>query len=180
MKIKALFGLYLIILSSALLQACCKEELRYDSIDYLEAFNQAADSSLGGPDTLITGPFYIQAYFHPEQVAELISSLVNTSYATSCDEVYLNEINQSTMSLSVNKPLLLMAGDSLKAGFNVLATGLVQTSQWPTTHGAAKFEFNEIFFEITTFKNEEYTFTFSVMTNDGIQLSRELVLIFSL
>ncbi|MBK8415594.1 MAG: hypothetical protein IPL22_14540 [Bacteroidetes bacterium] len=171
LKIKTLFGLYGLILISGFIQSCCHEDLRITSQGRMNAWElyQSANGIGRKEISIIKGDFILSAIFKDELVINNNFSLLSASYALSCSETWVNSIDSTSMSVSIDKEIILNS-DTIPAHRNLLTLSNSGITLHNLALGGVEFRFTKSFFSNATMENGEYNFTFNGKTTDNIIL----------
>ncbi len=187
-RIKALLGLYALILLSAFVNGCCKGEYRLTGFEYVSASVSVTepDSTVVVSDvTKVSGEFMITAFLQLQLASTNTMSLMNSSYAFSCELPTINPIVNSSVVISMDRSFILN-GDSIEANTNLLVlenSGIIQDDimrGYPIDRGPIDFYFSELFFTNSILENGEYTFTISALTEEGAKFESDIELEFEL
>lgn len=182
-KLKVFLGFYLSILSLGILQSCCEEELKITSEGGSMTAWELYETDKGGIGrrkiSEFSGDFILGAYFvtHFASKSSPLKnfSLTNKSYAISCEQVEVNSIDENSLTISLDK-IILLNNDSISAGNNLIAipeSGVIVHS---VGRGLVEFRFTEEFFQNTTMTDSIYTFNFNGRTDDNIDLNSSISL----
>lgn len=161
-KVRAILAIYILIITSGLIQSCCEFKYNIVSIDYMKAWEMSEDGTSIYIDT-IRGEFYLDTYLKFERIANLESSLVNSAYATTCNEIYVNTIDKSSIELSLDRAFVYN-GEVINAEINILALDGIDVE----LNNFISVYFSESFFSKSNFENEKYNFTMKASTSDDI------------
>lgn len=105
---KALLGLYTLIFLSVFIQGCCEINYQITSEGRMSAYEFFDDvpvnESIGNEIDTIKGMFILSAGFNSQVVAANSFSFINSAYAFSCAENQINELDEESVTLTVNKP----------------------------------------------------------------------------
>jgi hypothetical protein len=172
----ALVGIHLVLLISGILQSCCSDEYRIINEGYLRATEDTGDEQDPISEVeVIRGPFTLIADFETEIVSRPSLSFVSSAYALSCDRPILNLIEEESIVLTIDRSVI-WNGDTLEPNTNLLElqdAGIDLPAAYP---GLVEFAFSSSFFDQIEWIEPAYTFVFSALTNDGVQLDARLTL----
>jgi len=127
-------------------------------------------------DCNISGPFSINFYAPLEQVSDISPQLITSAYGTSCEFIYLNMVDLSSVSLVFSENFKNSSGQ-IATGTNL--NGLENISVSADGEGASFF-FGEDFFEQLELESDTISVNFSGTTDDNIILSASTEIIFEL
>jgi hypothetical protein len=186
-RLKALLGLYTLIVISALVNGCCKGEYRLTGFDYVTATETVIepDSTVRYMDiTKVTGEFRITANLQMEMASNNNLSLMNSSYALSCDYPTINPIAENSITISMDRGFVLN-GDSIPPNTNLLIynnSGIIKESYIDrySNRGPLEFVFTEDFFTNSILANGDYVFTIIALTEEGVKFESDIELEFDL
>lgn len=178
---KALLGIYGLIMISVFIQGCCESRYRITSVREMKAFETVVDSNgarnINYIDT-VKGVFGISTDLNSVTAMQNNLSLINTCNAFSCKINYLNSILESSLSLTLDKPITFN-NVTIPANTNLLEisnSGIdVNISKY---YAGLSFTFTERFLNNATIPNGVYIFALTGKTDDGADLisSAEIVL----
>ena len=187
-RLKALLGLYALILISALVNGCCKGEYRLTGFDYVTATERVieSDSTERYLDiTKVTGELTITASLQVHIASNNNVSLMGSSYAFSCNLPTINPLVDSSLVISMDRGFVLN-GDTIQANINLLTlknSGIIQQQFMYGRNldkGPIEFFFTEEFFTNSILANGDYVFTINASTEDGQKFKSDIELEFAL
>jgi hypothetical protein len=166
-NLKALFLLYAVILGSGLLQSCCDDRFRIISATHFNIL-QTIDESYVLADT-IRGEFTMEVILDYRLAQTSKASLINSAYATSCIESFVNTVNKESLSL-ITDHAIVFNKDTIPAGYNILQliNSGIEVENYDG-HYLGIF-FPQSFFDNSFFEDGDYYFKFEGRTDDNIQL----------
>ena len=186
-RLKALLGLYTLIVVSALINGCCRGEYRLTGFDYVTATETVVepDSTVRYIDiTKVTGEFRITANLQMKMASNNNLSLMNSSYAFSCHLPTKNPIVENSISISMDRGFILN-GDTITPNTNLLIhenSGIMEEyySDNYSNTGPLEFVFTKDFFTNSILANGDYVFTINALTEEGVKFESEIELEFDL
>lgn len=180
-SLKTSLKLYLAFLSlSVISYACCEEtNLRIAGEGFISAYDFDTERNFTQDEQgQITGPFLITVNHEISAVAQrLKAGLLSQSFATTCPQNYLNELDSTSFSLSFNKAFSFQ-NDTILAGENFKH---LEDLRVDIFWGDLSVDFPEEFMTNAQFYEEgPYTISLSIATNEGALLKNEMLLDFEL
>lgn len=159
---------------SILTFACCNENTEIVGKGTINAYHLGASEPI---NNMVTGPFNIIVLHETNRISGLTNmSLIQSSYATSCEPNYLNQLDESTLTVTSDHDILLN-GNTISAGTNLIKLEEVDLDMswadiWVT--------FDEAFIQMANFGSQAHTFTIDIATTDAVQLTNSITLSFDL
>ncbi|WP_299312292.1 hypothetical protein [uncultured Aquimarina sp.] len=173
---KTFIKLYMsFILLSVISYSCCPEQIfqirSFESLTLFELNSQSPQVSA----TIITDEFVLDAIFSPSNstAANINFNLITSSYATSCDnDTFLNRLNEETLIVSLDKDFIYN-GNTITANSNLAEiTEIAHNINF--LYDIVSVNFLNEFLDKSQFENQEYTFTLSIETTDGLQFEKQI------
>jgi hypothetical protein len=175
-KIKILLLFYIFTFLTAVIQSCCHEEFKITSEGEMQAWNliKYDSGAIGRKQTdTISGEFILGIYFN-ETIAEKTSPVfINSCYAFTCKESYLNSIDKESISISVDK-ILIINGDTILPNSNLLSIDSSSVTIHDIDFRYVELNFSNEFYEKN--KNSDYLFEFKLKKDDDINLNSSISL----
>lgn len=150
--------------------ACCSDDFSLVGAGEMKAYtSQESYESI----TVVDSTFALHNEMDVEMANNIMQSLfVNELYATTCGEVYLNEINESSLQLVVDKDFDFN-GAVVPTGSNLIELVGVSTNFY---FSGFFIEFSDEFVQAADFAEEIYTFEVEFDTSDGKTFSNSIEL----
>lgn len=165
--LKRIIVVYITLLVlSFIVQSCCQENYRIMGNGEIGAYTDYYYP--GNEIDTISGPFLI--VWHLELRNEVLATnfgLVQSVSATTCAENYLNEIVESSFTISCDKDFkyneLTIPANTNFSELNNLEIYIGK--QW----GAVEIRFSEEFIELADFDQSDYQFKVRIKSNDHLE-----------
>ncbi|MGY3791419.1 hypothetical protein [Aquimarina sp. 433] len=177
-KIITTIKLYVVFsLVSVIGYSCCPEQkYQIQNIRSIELF-ELNTTSTPDSEVVLTGEFTLIARFDINNIASsnINVNLIPSAYAfhTYCDNTsYINELNLESLKISLDKDFIY-DGNIIHANSNLIEITEIANNidLYLTT---LYVDFLNEFLEKSQFENQEYNFTFSIETTDGLQFDKEI------
>ncbi len=170
-------AIHAFLFSASIFQSCCRQEYRiHEEGGYLRAMYYYDDEMSAPVEVeVIQAPFKLIAEFGTEVVQVPSVQWLSSAYALKCDYPIVNLIEEESIVLTLSESFV-WNGDTLAANTDLLQledAGIELPAAYP---GTVEFDFTKQFFDQVTWISEAYTFQFSALTNDGVQLDASLTL----
>lgn len=168
---KLIILLFIITSISIVIQSCCEEKFKIIGNGVIEAYTEFPNP-YNVIDT-ISGDFLISWQLEL-QMADLNKnfSLVQSCYATSCAEIYENEIVESSFLITCDRAFFYNNKEIL-AGTDLSSLDKL-TVDFQKYWGIITIDFTDDFLSISNFDKEVHKFEVSVMTSDDMMFSNSL------
>lgn len=175
-KFIQLFYAYVILLfGSLLIYGCCDWEKRIIGADEIKAIT-LVDGTSARTDT-IRAWFRISANFETETISMAPEvCMISSSYATSCDPVYLNELLAESLVVTCNQPMVV-AGETIAAGTNLTTVPQIEI-EISEEHPTVDVRFSQEMLDLSELTNGWNKFQLEIDTNDGVEIKDEIDLFF--
>jgi len=163
---------FISLAASVVIQSCCTEQWQLTGGGDLQIEgNQGADDQ-------INEAFILTNLYEADLVYEGFNefSPIQTAWATTCEYSYKDDIDMSSVKLSLNRAFTLN-NETILAGSNLL--DLPQfTSTLESYVSMMYIDIEEQFFTDATFEKGEHQFFLEAVTEDGLELKSDLTLDF--
>ena len=168
---KAVFFYAALLLFSVAIQSCCTQN--YKIIGNGDFTARTLDYAI--IDT-ITSEFMLSAIFESEDIGMLDDfSIIQTSFATSCEYSYANFIDLSTLEISCNKDFVI-DGVTIISGTNFIVDEDLGVTYSEYSGTELDIIFTQAFLDRVVFEKENYTFKINTSTDDGLEIENEVSL----
>lgn len=118
-------------------------------------------------DTISSGYFWLSNNCELEYAnLDASAGLLDYAYGLSCDEEFLNAVDETSLWLSCDK-VINHDGRAINPNDNLLT---IPTIISLTSNGLVQVTFTEEFIDLTEFQRGNHTFNLSMRTDDGLDL----------
>jgi len=158
-----------IMLVSIIVQGCCENKI--EIVGNGDMYIAQIDNNRS--DT-IRDQFSLDLILEVEYGYNMLNDLaiINSSYATSCDETYVNEMDQATLQLTCDKNLTY-DGELFEANTNLSSINEL-VIRYQDYEGSINIQFLSDFLEKAEFDTGDHEFEISIETEDGMKFTNKV------
>ncbi len=174
-RIKTTLHLHIILLVVSVVQSCYCETnmLVSDQPGHMQAWVLNTSNGRSEINT-VHGDFLLETSFVLTYSTNR-SSLISSTYARSCTNIYHNKIDEASFNLTLNQSFVFR-GDTVQIGENLLSlanSGITINSSGPYY---IEYHFTDAFFSHAHFSDGDYLFHLTGRTDNGVNLKAETTL----
>ena len=160
------------LLVSIVLYSCCSDTYQIRSFQSLSIYN--LNNNQKNQENTVVGEFVIEAQFTDTTpiASNFKETFIQSAYATSCDEEYLNQLVNESLIIKLDKDFVYN-GNTVNALSNLYEIPQLKNNI-VFGYNAIYINFLNEFIDNAIFENQEYTFTVYIETNDGLQLEKQI------
>ncbi len=166
-----LFYTFLMV-CAVVMQSCCTDENQIIGSGTIDVFEVDSFTKL---DT-IGGPFKLVINYETTTVGNFTDfNIIASSYALTCEENYINSIDESSLKISCDKDFTY-DGDIISANTNFLTIPEMKRDLTADFIIELSIFFEAAFINNATFEEGTHTFKVESKTSDGLDLVNEIAL----
>lgn len=173
---KAFLFYFSLLTFSVIIQGCCTNTYTIIGSGTLSAYS--IDEPYTPIDT-ISGAFILRNEYETRFSGLEDFSIISSSMATSCAEEFTNQLETQSVKISCDQDFIF-DGNTISANsdFSSLEELKIDIQQFETN--LLELHFQQSFMDKVTFENQEYTFTISSKTDNGLDLENQVTILMTL
>jgi len=173
---KAFLFYFSLIIFSVIIQGCCTNTYTIIGDGILRAYS--IDERYTPVDT-IAGEFILRNEYETSVTGLENFSLISSAMATSCAEEFTNTLDTFSVKITCDQDFMF-DGNTITANtnFSDLEDLEIDFQQFYTN--SLELRFQASFMNKATFENQEYTFTVTSKTDDGLDLENQVTILMNL
>lgn len=173
---KAFLFYFSLLIFSVIIQGCCTNTYTIIGNGTLRAYSI---DEIYTPIDTITGEFILRNEYETRFSGLEDFSLISSAMATTCAEEFTNTLDTFSIKISCDQDFIF-AGNTIAANsdFSNLEELKINFQQFYTN--SLELHFQESFINKATFENQQYTFTVSSKTDDGLDLENQVTILMNL
>lgn len=176
-KLQKAFLLYFsLIIFSVFIQGCCTNTYTIIGNGTLSAYS--IDEPYTPIDTII-GEFILRNEYETRFSSLEEFSIISSTMATSCAQEYTNKLETQSVKISCDQDFTF-DGNTISADtdFSNLEELKIDSQQFE--NNLLELHFHQSFIDKVTFENQEYIFTVSIATDNGLDFENQVTILMNL
>jgi len=167
---KAICFYSLLMCTAIIIQSCCSDTYRIIGNGEMKVYEIGTIAAL---DTVRT-PFSLSAEFDVELISAIVpNGFINSAYATSCEQNFVNKLDRSTIEITCDKSFEY-DGETYPANENFKDIGALQIETFEFYGASLSITFNQAFINDAIFATGDHTFTVQISTDNDLTLINEV------
>lgn len=173
---KAFLFYFSLIIFSVIIQSCCTNTYTIIGNGTLRAFSIDA---IYTPVDTITGEFILRNEYETRVTGLEDFSLISSSMATTCAEEFTNALETQSVKITCDQDFNF-DGNTISANSDFSSLEELKIDFQQFRSNALELHFQEFFINKAIFENQEYTFTVTSKTDDGLELENQVTIMMML
>lgn len=173
---KAFLFYFTLIIFSVIIQGCCTNTFTIIGNGTLRAY--LIDEIFTPVDT-ITGEFILRNEYETRLSGLEDFSLISSAMATTCAQEFTNTLETQSVKITCDQDFIF-DGNTIAANTDFSNFEELKIDFQQFGNNFLELHFQESFMNKVTFENQEYTFTVTSKTDDGLDLENQVTILMHL